>query len=265
MPGSRGARSSAARSSSTVRTSSCVQPYSAAAWAKSRPCGVAMCCSKASRSPATGRNSKIPPPSLLSRTIVSSRPGAPRGEQAADVVGERDVADEQDDRPVGHRGRAERARHGAVDAVRAAVAEHARRVGAHGDVRLDVAHRHRRRDEQRGRRGQACPELAGDARLGQLLSQHLVDRARGALVGVAPSGEPGGVRGRRVARGGGERRLRVGGQQHVQRARRVVPGRLRVERELRHAGIEPAEPGAQRLRGREVAAAHDEVRLQARR
>ena len=50
------------------------------------------------------------------------------GEQAAEVVGERDVADQQHDGPVARGGGAERARDDPVDAVGAAVAQHARRV-----------------------------------------------------------------------------------------------------------------------------------------
>ena len=99
--------------------------------AKSRPVGVATCslervaCSRA----RPGRKSKIPPPSLSSSTIVSFRPSRVRREQAADVVRERDVADQQHDRAGRRAAAAPNARgDGAVDAVRAAVAQHARRV-----------------------------------------------------------------------------------------------------------------------------------------
>jgi predicted MFS family arabinose efflux permease len=83
---------------------------------------------------------------------VESQP--PRGEQPADVVRERDISD-QEHRALlgrGRRGDAERGRHGAVDPVRASVGEHARRVAAQGEERLDVANRHRRGGDE-GRRG----------------------------------------------------------------------------------------------------------------
>ena len=64
--------STADRSASTVSARTNAQPYSDAARLKSRPCGVATCSSNASASPATGRKWKIPPPSLLSKTIVSA-------------------------------------------------------------------------------------------------------------------------------------------------------------------------------------------------
>ena len=51
-----------------------------------------------SPSPATGRKWKMPPPSLSISTIVELQAEARRGQQAADVVGERDVADQQHDR-----------------------------------------------------------------------------------------------------------------------------------------------------------------------
>jgi MFS family permease len=78
---------------------------------------------------------------------------APGREQPADVVRERDVAD-QEDGPLLGRGRcgdAERGRDGAVDAVRPAVGQHSRRVGAQREERLDVADGHRRGDDERGR------------------------------------------------------------------------------------------------------------------
>ena len=109
------------------------------------------------RSRTTGRKSKMPPPPLSSRTIVSFKLQAPGGEQAADVVRERDVADQQHHRaPAPRGGRAERRGDGAVDAVGAAVAEHARRVRADRPEGLDVAHRHRGGDEQRRLRAAAA-------------------------------------------------------------------------------------------------------------
>ena len=61
--------------------------------------------------PATGRKLKMPPPSLSISTITSFAPEARRGQQPADVVGERDVADQQHDRPArGERPRRTRSR-----------------------------------------------------------------------------------------------------------------------------------------------------------
>ena len=187
---------------------------------------------------------------------------AARGEQAADVVRERDVADQRDDRPARHRGGAEGAGDRAVDPVRPAVAEHARRVVAHGGERLDVAHRHRRGDEQRRVARQLGGQRAGHARFGERVAvavQPGVDRGGGGGVGGAPGREPVGVGGRRVGGRSGQRRRRLGGEHDLQRGGRVLPGAMRVEAELRDVLAQAVQPGAQRLGGRQVAAAHDEI------
>ena len=98
------------------------------------------------------------------------QPGAPGGEQPARVVGERDVADQQHDRPATFacRGRyAERGRDGPVDPVGAAVGQQSRRVGADWKPGLDVAHRHRGGDDQRRFGREHLPERPCDERLGQ--------------------------------------------------------------------------------------------------
>ena len=82
----------------------------------------------------------MPAAVVVESTIVERRDArAAGGEQAADVVRERDVAHEQHDRPGRGRGDAERGRRRAVDPVRAAVGQHARRRGARREERLDVA------------------------------------------------------------------------------------------------------------------------------
>jgi len=64
-------------------------------------------------------------------------------EKATEVVGERHVSDEEDDRRALLGGRCpEGGGDGAVDPVGSAVAERARRIGTRGEERLHVAHRH---------------------------------------------------------------------------------------------------------------------------
>ena len=212
---------------------------------------------------ATGRKSKIPPPSLSSSTITSGRPQPPRREQAAEVVQERDVADQQHGRPAGRGRDAERGRGRAVDPVRAAVGEHPRRRGAGGEERLDVADRHRGGDHQRALLGQPHAELGRDARLAQPgRPQHLGDRARGGPVGPGPLLQPvasrAGFRGSRVVRA---RRASPAGRraQRRDRAGRVLPRVLGVEGDLQRRLAEPVQPLAQRLGRRQVADAQHEV------
>ena len=119
------------------------------------------------------------------------QPEARGGEQAADVIRERDVADQQDDWTIAGGRRAERAGDGAVDAVRAAVAEHARGIVADGPEGLDVAHGHRGCDEQGRLLGQQHAQLGGDGRLAQaVIVQDTEDRLGRLLVGAAPTREP---------------------------------------------------------------------------
>ncbi len=121
--------------------------------------------SRAILSSATGRKSKIPPPSLLIRTIVSFRSSRRAASRALEVIGERNVADEEHHRIATRRGRAKRAGDGAVDPVGAAVAQHPRRIRPHRPEGLDVAYRHRGRHEQRRLLGQQHAELGGYRRL----------------------------------------------------------------------------------------------------
>ena len=194
----------------------------------------------------------MPPPSLLSSDDHERQPEPARGEQPADVVGERDVADQQHGRP-GPGGRdAERGRDRAVDAVGAAVGEHARRRVAGGEERLDVAHRHRGGDHERRVGRQPHAELGRDARLREL-AERAGDGDGGGAVGTAPAVEPGAVLARLLRR----QHARVGGHDRADAPRRVLPGGLGIEGDLQR--VEPVQPLAQRLGGREVAEAQDEV------
>ena len=105
-------------------------------------------------------------------------PQPPRGQQPADVVRQRHVADQQHDRLGAGRGRAEGRGHGAVDAVGAAVAEHPRGVLADRPEALDVTHRHRGGHEQRRLGRQQRPQLGGHRRLAEGVPvEHLRQRA----------------------------------------------------------------------------------------
>ena len=120
---------------------------------------------------------------------------APRGlDQAAEVMDQGDVADEEHDGTVCDRGDPEGGRDGPVDAVRAAVGEHARRLLAGGEERLDVAHRHRGGDHH-GRLGrQRRAELGRHARLAEAGGRERAgDRRGGGAVGAVPALEPGAV------------------------------------------------------------------------
>ena len=87
-------------------------------------------------------------------------------------------------------GDAEGGRDGAVDAVRAAVGEHARRVRAGGEERLDVADRHRGGDDSVASWRQQRAELGGDARLAQLGRAPARSPPAAARSGVRPGLEP---------------------------------------------------------------------------
>src|SRR6202042_2164811 len=101
------------------------------------------------------------------RQVQTELPG---GDEAADVVGQRDVADEQDDGVVAGGRHPERGGDGAVDAVGPAVGEDpgpAPPSGPGGEVQLDVADGHRGGDDERGLRGQVLGQQPGGERLRQ--------------------------------------------------------------------------------------------------
>ena len=200
----------------------------------------------------------MPPPSLSISTITSFSPEPRRGQQPADVVGERDVADQQHGQPAPGRRDAEGGRHGPVDPVRAAVGEHPERRLARGEERLDVADRHRGGDDQRrlGREDRA--ELGRDPRLVEARGPHdRGDRPRRRAVGLVPAVEPGRVLAlaRELARQRLQGRPRVGADDRPDDAGRVLPGALGVERDLQR--VQPRQPrgaAAWRWAGRRPAA-----------
>ena len=171
----------------------------------------------------------MPPPSLSSSTIASRRPSRRGGEQAADVVGERDVADQQHDGPARGGGDAEGGRDRAVDPVGAAVGEHARRRVAGREERLDVADRHRGGDDERRRRAAGArrarrrraartarrPSAAAIAPAAARSARAPVLEPLAAACAASPSAR--------------ERHARVGGDDRRHRAGGVLPGGLGVE------------------------------------
>ncbi len=212
-----------------------------------------------------GEEVEDPPAAVVEQHDRQLQPQSPGREQTADVVGQRDVADQERDRPLVRRRRgAEGARDGPVDPVGAPVAEHPGRVWADGPEALDVPHGHRGGDEQGRTRRHQHSQLGGHGRLGEpRRSDHARDRLGGALVGAAPAGPASPRRTRRTAcarrssasagSSGKTRRQHAGG---------ILPGALRVERDLGGAG-QRGQPAAQRLGDRKVADPDDEVRREA--
>ena len=236
-------------------------PYSAAACAKSRPCGVATCSSKPSLSPATGRKWKIPPPSLLSSTIVSVEAQPPGREQAADVVGERDVADQQHDRAVARR-RRRRTRVETVPSIPLAprFESEARRELARGEEHLDVADRHRGGDEQRRVRRQPLAEAAATAARTARRQARSAITSAAASSARAPGGEP--VRVGAASRGRAPSSAATGSPRIGGRARPRAAGSCQAPSgsiATCAASGQRREPGAQRLGGRQVADADHEL------
>ena len=191
--GARARASSAARNGSGAATRSCAQPVERGGVGEVDPVRRGDVLLERRRpAPATGRKWKMPPPSLSSSTIASGRPSRRAASSPPMSCSERDVAGEQHDRAGRRGGDPERGRRRAVDPVRAAVGEHARRRRAGGEERLDVADRHRGRDHERRLGGQPHAELGGDARLGQLgrpPSTPAIALRRGA-VGAGPLLQP---------------------------------------------------------------------------
>jgi hypothetical protein len=206
---------------------------------------------------ADGQEVEDPAPVVVQQ---HDRQLAPRGlDQPAEVMDQRDVADEEHDGTVCDRGDPEGGRDGPVDSVGPAVGEDARRALARREERLDVAHGHRGGDDH-GRLGrERGPELGRDARLAEPGGrQRAGDRAGGGAVGALPAVEPRGVA--LLERDRLQRGPRIGGEDRRHRAARVLPGVLGVEGELqRLAGA--VQPRAQRFGGRQVADADHELRL----
>ena len=175
----------------------------------------------------------MPPPPLSSSTIVSfsSRRRAASSPPMSCASATSPISSTTGPSPRG--GRAEGAGDGPVDAVGAAVAQHARRVGADRPERLDVAHGHRGGDEQRRRLRQQHAELARDGRLAEpAVAEHAEDRLGGQLVAAAPAREPLLLGRYDVACQRVERRGGIDGERVREHRRRVLPGALGVERDL---------------------------------
>ena len=197
------------------------------------------------------------------------QPEPPRGEQAADVVRERHVADQQHDR-ARRRRRPRRTPRRRCRRCRWRRGCRARAAGRRGPARTSRcrAPASRRRRTASPPPGSSTPSSAATARLGQpLAAEHAHDRLGGALVGAAPARQP--VRVRRRARPPRARR----------RARRsscasAAPARAPASRLSTDAGscqapsgssatwriaAEPREPRPQRLGHRQVADAQHEI------
>ena len=189
--------------------------------------------------PATARKSKMPPPSLSSSTIVSSGPAAvrPAGRRCRVRARRRRSAARPGPR---RRPRAERRGHGAVDAVGAAVAEHARRVRRGRGQKVSMS----RTGIEEATNSVACagsstpssrppparrarpperPAIASAAR--SSARRQLASQSASAALRAEP----------RLARRARVRRERAGGLER-ERAREhrcgVLPGALGVERQL---------------------------------
>ncbi len=132
----------------------------------------------------------MPPPSLFSRTIVSFSPSLPGGQQPADVVRERHVTEEQD-HLAARRGHPKGRRDGPIDAVGAAIGEDSRRIGKGGEELLNVADRHRCRDEQRHVGRKELSERCHRRRLAQTRgAEWRGDRVGNGAVCCGPAAEP---------------------------------------------------------------------------
>ena len=189
-----------------------------------------------------GRKWKMPPPSLSSSTIGSGRPSRAAGQQAAHVVRERDVADQQHDRPACGRGGAVGGRDRAVDPVGAAVREHAGRRLPGREEGLHVAHRHRRGDHERRLGRQAAPSSAATrGSLSPAGAERFGDRAPPPRGLPRASAEPLAVArpAREPVRERGEGRPRVAGDERRDRAGGVLPGVLGIEGDLQLRSSSP--------------------------
>ncbi len=209
---------------------------------------MATCSSKASVSPLTGRKWKIPPPSLLSSTIVSARPSRRAASRPPMSWASATSPISSTTGPSGRRGDAERAGDGAVDAVGAPVGEHA------GEAATGRGRRARRRGSASRRRrtsvaSGAEPLAAADAATsGSESSSPSASVDRRAAPPRRPRARRSATPGRVPRRGcPGGRGPPAGSPRSTlgHRRGRVLPGRLGVERELLGARrATPARPAA---------------------
>ena len=200
----------------------------------------------------------MPPPSLSSSTIVSFGRARRAASRPPTSWASATSPSSSDHRPARGGGDAERGRDRAVDPVGAAVGEHARRRrrGAGKNVstsrtgieeaaserrRLRAGARRARR-ATRGSLSPAAPSIARDRRARRRGRRAASARARRGRGG-------GGRRSRRAPRASAAGRR---ASDRRDRAGRVLPGALGVERDLQRV-VEPVQPLAQRLGGRQVA------------
>ena len=117
----------------------------------------------------------------------------PGGHERVQVVQERHVADDQDDRPDPGRRRSERGRHDAVDPVRAAVGQRPDRSLAAGQPVVQIAHRHAVPGPQQRPVGQGRAESGERQALERLVAglhrrEPRRQRRVGGPIGVEPAG-----------------------------------------------------------------------------
>ena len=172
--------------------------------------------------PACGRNSKIPPPSLLTTTIRTGASDVAERRERVHVVEEAEVAGDDPGRPAAGRSGADPRRDQAVDPVGAAVGEE-QDVGVAAPAGTPpgrgsacsrrcrrARRRRRRRRARRCRPGSVGPvervELGGDRRLRRALRRRATRRARRAPATVPASVAGERLRERRRARRGRSRR-----------------------------------------------------------
>ena len=236
------------------------RPYSAAACEKSRPWGVAMWSTYGGALPG-GRQELEDPAAVVVDQHDHELQAQPRsGEQPADVVGQRDVADQQHDRARAPRrprrtpstpSRRCRSRPGSEstrnDAGRAGKNVSTSRTGM-DEATIIVASSGSREPSSAAIRGSFNPD-----------PMRRSDRAGGSAVGRVPALQPRPFAALAHQRGElREDRARVGGEDHADRAVGVLPRGLGVEADLQRG--RGGEPGAQRLGRRQVTHAQHEIR-----
>ncbi len=204
----------------------------------------------------------MPPPSL-SMTTIRTGVSVSRGRrQAADVVQQAEVAGDDRGRPAAGVGGADPRGDEAVDPVGAAVAEEERVGLAAGQERLLVADRHARRrvDEVAVAVGAAERQVQrrlADRRADPTRGEGVDQRLAGGALGLQP--------GRRLAarfalqpcRPAGGQLGRVGAEDRRRPVGRLVPAAAVVDDDLVAAARR--QPGAQRLAGRQLAEAEDQL------
>ena len=193
-PSASSERSSASRSASTVsRRARSASPYSAAAPGEVEPVRGGDVLLEASRSPADREEMEDPAAVVVEQHDRQRQRQPPRGEQAADVVGQRDVADQQHHRALAGRGGAERAstrcrRSRWRRGWRARAGRRSRAAKNFSTSRTGIEEA----TNSVASAGSRLAQRARDRRLGQLVAERRVDRRGRGVVGGAPgASQPG--------------------------------------------------------------------------